>query len=215
MDTAKTILELLFYCSGVAVAILAAIGLRQLTLAKENVDAVTAIARTTSKREAFKLAAEQCAHYYNHIVPLLNEYDKWIEKKVLSDVVAGWEIEISGDRIKIKPKSSKIRERFLTEISATNLPALNALEGLAVLFTSGVASEEVAFSSIGYTFCFNVRRSLPTILLIGDGTHFLHILSLFMLWQRRIERQELDAHQKQTDERLRELQDDGIKPIGM
>jgi hypothetical protein len=102
----------------------------------------------------------------------------------------------------------------LKEVFVQLIPALNALEGLAVLFTSGVASEEVAFSSIGHTFCFNVRLALP-IILQCEGTHFRHVLSLFMLWQRRIERQELDAHRKQTDERMRELQDEGIKPIGM
>jgi len=205
---------LLFYCSGVAVAILAVIGLRQLTLAKENIDVVTEIARTASKREAFKLAAEQCAHYYDHIIPLLNQHDRWVDEKGLSDVLAGWDIELSGDRVKIKPKTPKIRERFLKEVFVQLIPALNALEGLAVLFTSGVASEEVAFSSIGHTFCFNVRLALP-IILQCEGTHFRHVLSLFMLWQRRIERQELDAHRKQTDERMRELQDEGIKPIGM
>jgi hypothetical protein len=217
MDNLKTILELLYYCSGVVLAVLAAIGLRQLTLAKESITAVTTIARTTAKREAFRLAAEQCAHYYNHVIPLLNRYDEWIQEQGLSETLAGWDADIAEDRIKITPKNQVVKERFLKEVmtSTGELPALNALEGMAVLFTSGVASEEMAFSSIGTTFCHSVRRLLPMLVLLGNGNYFRHVVSLYMLWQRRIERQQLDEDRKKTEVRLRELQDKGIKPIGV
>jgi len=217
MNNAKTVLELLYYCSGVVLAFLAAIGLRQISLAKASIRTAAEIAKTSAKRDSFKLAAEQCAVYYNDIVPLVNKYDACLEKRGLSAVMEGWLTEINGDRIKIRPKSRVIKERYFKELMEdnTDLPILNALEGVAVLFTSGVASEQVAFSSIGHTFCNVVHQFLPKLILINDGSYFQHVLSLYMLWQKRIERQGLDADRKKMDERLSELEDHGIKPIGM
>lgn len=208
LKNVEIVLELLYYCSGVALALIAALGLRQLSLAEENIGVITGIARTTAKRDAFKLAAEQCAHYYRDIILLLNEYDAWIN---------GWDIKIEAESIKVKPKTPRVKERFLKEIMSQNkdLPALNALEGMSVLFTSGVASEEVAFSSIGTTFCHSVRRLLPTLVLVAADGYFRHVLSLYMVWQKRIERQKLDQDRENTEARLRDLEEHGIRPIGM
>ena len=217
MNNAKTILELLYYCSGVALALLGAIGLRQLSLAKQNIRIITEVAKTAAKRDAFRLAAEQCSNYYDRIIPLLNELNAWIDKEGLDDTVTGWDIEIDAG-IKIRPKSLQIKEKYLSTIKSRGvreLAAINALEGMALLFTSGVAAEGVAFSSMGVSFCHSVRRLLPTLLMVADEGYFKHILTLFILWHKRIERQNLKEDRNKTDARLRELQERGIEPIGM
>src|SRR5580700_3378773 len=60
---ARSVLELLYYLSGIAIAVAAFWGLKQLTISKQ-------IARENAKREAYKLAADECRYYAKEIVPL-------------------------------------------------------------------------------------------------------------------------------------------------
>jgi hypothetical protein len=60
--TLRDILELLYFVSGIAIAVAAFWGLKQLQISKQ-------IARTNATREAIKLAADQCRHYAETSVP--------------------------------------------------------------------------------------------------------------------------------------------------
>ena len=88
MQTLRFILELLYFVSGALIAFFAAIGLRQLTIAKEN-------AKMAAKREAFKLAAEQCAHYFADIMPLLDRLDTEIRNKKV-ELFSRAQVEVLG-----------------------------------------------------------------------------------------------------------------------
>lgn len=200
-------LEWLNYLSGIAVAIIAGIGLRQLTIAKET-------ARTNSKREAFRLAADQCAFYLQHIIPLQNELDKQIEEKKVQFFEKA---KITIDEQGIRMESTATKEDFeaLIVIAESSLPVYNAMEAFALFFTSGVADERAAFSTVGTTFCHSVRGYLPDLMVSGGGDNYCkNLLRLFYMWNSRIEAQKLAKERESIDAKMGKMNKTFIRPIG-
>ena len=93
MSSLHFVLESLFFLSGIALTVIAAIGLRQLTVAKE-------IARIGAKRDSLKLAADQCAHYMHNIIPLQNALYEAIQTKHIAFFDKS-EVEVKGDQVKV------------------------------------------------------------------------------------------------------------------
>jgi hypothetical protein len=58
----RNVLEVLYFCSGIVFVFVAIRGLRQIKVSKQ-------IAVTTAKREAYKLASEQCDMFASRVVP--------------------------------------------------------------------------------------------------------------------------------------------------
>src|SRR5579862_1401357 len=73
----RSILELLYFTSGVVIAVFAWYGLRQISLTKK-------IATTTAKREAIRFATERCEYYANTCVPANSELFKESEQLKLT-----------------------------------------------------------------------------------------------------------------------------------
>jgi hypothetical protein len=175
-------MELLYFCSGIAIAVAAFIALSQIRISRESIAASTEIARTSARRDAFRLAAEQCAYYYLQIVPMFNGYDKWVKESGLRDAIEAVRFTTTADGIKLVPQSDAALGVYFEKVLPRGdeakilllLNSLNALEGFSIMFSAGVASEEVAFSSIGHTFCKSVSGIMPSMLLLGGQTHFQH-----------------------------------------
>ena len=207
MESLHFYLECLFFLSGIALAIIAAIGLRQLTLAKN-------IARMDAKRESFRLAAEQIAYFLQHITPLRNALDNAIEKNgvVFFDKSS---VEIRGDQVRFKSTASKDELKGLFKIVPELVDLYNALEAFSSYFTSGVADERVAFTAVGTTYCDTERDLLPDIVeWDGDQKHNRNILQLFFLWNTRFEKLQLGAEKRRIEAKLEGVTDKFIKPIG-
>jgi hypothetical protein len=207
MSIAHLILKWLYYTAGVAIAIIAGIGLRQLTITKET-------ARTNAKREAFKLAADQCNYYVNHIIPLQDALDHAITDKKLAFFQKS-SVEIAGETVKLTSSATPDDLDGLKSIVAESTAAYNAMEAFSVFFASGVADEHVGFSAVGTTFCTTTRKYLPHIVLYrGDEKYFRNIFKLFFLWHSRIESQKLAKQRQQIDSELSKIQNKFIRPIG-
>jgi hypothetical protein len=201
------ILEWLFFGSGIALTIVAVIGLRQLTIAKNT-------ARTNAKREAFRLAADQCAYYMEHIIPLNNALDEAVRRHniVFFDESS---VEVDGNRVKLKSTATRADVLAVIRIAVELTALYNALGAFSVYFTSGLADEKVAFSAVGTTFCNGVRNFLPDIVTwTGEQKYNRNIIKLFLLWQGRFDAQKLAAERRKIDEKLDAVKDKFITPIG-
>jgi hypothetical protein len=217
IDTIRNALELLYFCSAIVLAVVAVIGLRQLKISKENTLKSIEIAKTSAQRDAFRLAAEQCAHYFTYIVPLFNQFDKWIAENKSKGVINAVDIKITAAGMVLEGKNASAIKDYVNFVGTEPerfVAVMNATEGFSIMFSAGVASEEVAFSSIGYTFCGSVKSFLPGMLLLGGKTHFQHSLRLFYIWSKRIERQQLLESQKEMEKRITEMTETGVRPIG-
>jgi hypothetical protein len=207
MQTVHDILELLYFAAGVALAVVATIGLRQLTIAKNT-------AQMSALRESFKLAAGQCLFFLHDVVPVLNALDVAIKQNNV-DFLGKSRVQVSGDNIRLLTKpSSEFKEQF-NLIAHETAAALNVLEGFSVFFISGVASEEVAFASVGDSFCDSVRKLLPIILVVENGVNYQSILKLFKIWNARLESKNLEMTKAAIEERLNRIDvRPPVKPLG-
>ena len=76
-----------------------------------------------------------------------------------------------------------------------------------------MALEEVAFSSIGTTFCGTVMRFAPVIVSMGGNRHFQNLLRLLHIWERRIDQQNLLEQQQELAGKLSRVQEIEFKPL--
>lgn len=210
MQTLRTILELLNFTSGIVVAIFAGIALKQLKIAKDN-------AKITAKREAYKLAADQCSYYFQHVIPLQDKFDSYVKEAKITFFEKA-KVEISGKKIGIRILQKTQKEKMepeLKQIAAQLLPVLNCMESFSIFFVNGIASEEVAYRSVGRTFCNATKDLLPFILLVGEGKHWPNVVKLFHLWNGRNEGEQLALSKTQIEKQLKLIESNNIEPIGM
>jgi hypothetical protein len=206
IETVRTILEFVYFGSAPIIAIIAIIGLRQLKIAKETV-------RISAKREAIALAATQCQVYGTTIIPLHNLLDDAIAKNGIT-IFKEAEVVVEKDRAKVKFPKGIWHGEQISKIAKELAEVLNSMESFSVYFISGVADEQVAFSTVGATFCFTVRKLLPVILLHVETGHFKNIFSLFLMWNARIERENLLRQKGDLDTKLGQINNKYITPIG-
>jgi len=207
IDTLRPYLELLYFITGGPVlALFAFLALKQITVAKQN-------ARTASQREAYRIAAEQVQSYANDIVPLLNDLDRLIDEKKISGFSEA-KIEVEKNGIKVKNKWGEGDIDKLIEIAPTLVTTLNRLEVFALFFTSRIAAEQVAYSSIGATYVRSVNKLLPAFIGLATEKSYANILKLFLLWHQRRETERLVQEKAEIQKRLRAIADKKIEPIG-
>jgi hypothetical protein len=216
---AQSVLETLYYISGIVVASVAVFGLRQLSLLKRSLKQSAELSRVSAKREAFKLAADQCRFYLEVVIPSQNKCYLDPEMKDALNHLDSFSVEVSATGIRLNPpKLAKPDDKVFPFNQAqllTILAMANSLEAFAVFFVSGVAAEAIAFNSIGVTYCHTAKGLAPFMVAFGSNDHFQHALHLFILWQMRIDRQELQNQHDEVSEKLGRAQDIRIKPIGM
>jgi hypothetical protein len=96
------------------------------------------------------------------------------------------------------------------------LDVLNSLESFAIFFTTGVASEQLAYTSVATTYCDQVKGMMP-IIAIGaiDQKHFRHLLKLFFLWNNRLKSEQLFLTKERIEKKIKEIGDKTIIPMGL
>ncbi len=170
--------------------------------------------RLSAKREAFRLAAERCEYYLNHVIPALHTLDCAIKDKGIT-LLEKTKVKIEGNSIQTESSATNEDLDDLISIGVEIATAFNTLEGFAIFFTTGVADERVGFASVGHTFCNSVRKYTPILaLLFDDGKHYQQIRQLFCLWNSRIDSIELSKAKENVEERLRKINERAIVPIG-
>lgn len=204
----STVLEIANWIGGILIAIFAFKGLQQLKIAKDTI-------AISSKRDAFKLTADEVSLYLNHVIPLFDALDERIKNEKIT-FFAEAEVKINEKEIGVNfPKGEK-HIMDLISIAGEIVKLLNALESFAIYFISGVASEELAFTSVGTTYCSSVKKILPVIVLLNDNKkNYKNLLKLFYLWNSRLEKLDLLNNKKAIEKKLKSLSDTSITPIGV
>jgi hypothetical protein len=70
----RAVLELLYFASGIAIAVAAFLALEQLKVSKQIAKDNAKIAKDNAGREAFKLAAHECRIYAQEVLPLQQKF---------------------------------------------------------------------------------------------------------------------------------------------
>jgi len=203
----KEILEYFYFLSGPVIALLAFKGLHQIIVSKE-------IAKTNAKRDAFKLTAEQCKYYGENIIPLVNELDKSIATHN-AQLFTKSKYIIENNNIKVIPNSDypefdETIQNLVVELSNV----YNALNSFSLFFVSGVADENLAYMTLGKTYCNTVERLLPFLVNASTYSGEDNILSLFLIWHHRKNKEKAIKEKQALEKQIKETSDIRIKPIG-
>jgi hypothetical protein len=206
MNLLLQILQALYFLSCIGLFVVAIIGLKQLKIAKDT-------AKMNAKRESLKLANSQIHHYLTKVVDLQNILDSEIEKHNIK-LYKNAKAIIKGDTITVKLNSDKHELKKLESIAEPLVNTLNSMESFATFFTSKLADEKIAFKAVGKTYCGSVKTLMPDIAFHASRGHHTNILDLFLIWNNRIEQQKLREEKSSIEEKLLQIDNKPIKPLG-
>jgi hypothetical protein len=194
--------------SAIIVAVAAMVALYQLVLAKN-------IAQISAKRDAFKIAAEQCQIFASEIMPLYNKFYEELKSKKLN---IREKTVVTHHKNGFTLDFSKLTKKDLAALSDLNThpgEVLNRFEAFALYFTSGVAAEKPAFLTLGCAYCDLVDAMLPFIgLLSDDDPSYENVKMLYNQWRKRREKLQMTAQKAAAEAALAGNQIQDIKTIG-
>lgn len=202
------LLEALYYMSAVALTILAFKGLEQLKISKE-------IARINAKREAFKLAAQECRYFAEHVVPLNERIFNEIVTLNLSSFLNP-QFTIKNGEIITHNFSMPVLASDLTKCRHSLVEFLNSLEAFSIFFAARIAEESVAYQETGETFCIMARQFMPGIFFLRTtrSGRFESTVMLYERWSSKQRSEQLIETKKNIDKNLEGLRQEPLKPIG-
>lgn len=157
----RAILELLYFLAGLGIAIGVYLGLQQLELTKELADA-------SNKREAVKLAAQQCKYFADELVPAFDSLAAEYKKNALTFIA----VHLNRQPPTYMLKDGKfIKHDFNMNLLQAEMPkveysiviSLNAAESFAIPFAAGVADDEIGFQETAAAFCALLNAYMPAL----------------------------------------------------
>lgn len=205
----RSTLELLYFASGITIAIAAVWGLQQLRITRQ-------IARINAMREALKFAAERCQYFADRAVPagtgVAQEY-KRLGLKFLG-MQNKWSIQ-NGEIVNHNFDPKLIGAEF-QKITPVLINHLNVLEAFAIPFAASVADDNLGYQETAIAFCQRVRIYMPAYFYlrrIGDA-RFESTIKLFDRWNKRLTAKKIESDIKPMQEFLRSVESEKIKPLG-
>lgn len=205
----RAILEIIYFISGPVIAYFAIYVIRQIRVQREA-------SQISARRESYRIAVEQCEIFSTVIYPKIEALEKNIEKKGLEKFLQESKVEISGHSISVIYNFDHSNDKQkIIEVSSELKSAINSLKSFALFFTSRVASEEIAFGSVGANFCSVIQKLWPLIMTIATREEFESINELYIVWQNRIEMQQILVERELLNDRLKSIDNNRINPIGV
>jgi hypothetical protein len=221
MVVLKEIIEYMYYLGGAAIAIIGFLGLKQLKIGLEQIKLSKMDIEIRSKREAALIAINQTEIYCNEIIPahddLFLTWDKYGIPIYSTDKATFDPDDNSyiGFIKQLRKARSSLGEELVVEILKSELYLCNKLEAIATYFVTGIADEEIAFISIGRTYCKHVEEFSFTISkLSSESGYYKNVRRLYEIWHTRLNQQKLEEESKRISEELKAIKPEYIKPIG-
>jgi hypothetical protein len=152
--------------------------------------------------------------YLSEIIPKLNDLDRKLNDEGMGDLGDKVEVSFGNDNLEIRFRPTSDFFEKSDSILESMLNVLNLIESFSHPFATGVASERVAFESVGATYVGSVKKLLPIVVVAG-GENFKSTARLYSIWCRRLEADRLAKKQRKISEELEKFQGDKIAiPIG-
>lgn len=214
METFKEILEVIYFISGPALVVIVYLGLSQIKVAREQVEAQRKATRINAKRDALKITSEQIMKYGSEVIPLQNVFNEKVKSEEIKFFTDS-KVKITGREIQVKPCADDNEVKKLKSLIYEFTSVMNAMEGFSVFFTSGVADEKVAFRSLSSTYCYFVKELLPLLVLVEAGNkRFTATMQLFHIWYSRLESENLEKQKEELERKIKSNKTQTIEIIG-
>ncbi len=204
----RDVLELFYFGSGVALAVIAAYGLRQINLLKRDM-------HTRNDRAAKEKAIEVSDRFIKS-VNIGIQYHEAVKSAGLK--AYGGPIGDFTDSSVPKEWIDNMAKKL--PLASLWVPILNEYEGMAAAYMSGVADEQLGYKILGMGFCKAVQNNYDVICLQrgegrGDWNFWKNTISLYKLWSDRIKKDGLLEKFGEVSSQLRESPSATITPIGL
>lgn len=215
MSEIKNWLEIVYFLSGPAITLIAYLALGQIRVAKEQIIEQKKALRVSSKRDALKLTAEQVTLYCDKIIPLQNILDRKIKAEGI-DFLEKFQVVFSADSIKLIPPKENIDYSTFAGIATELVGVANALESFSTYFISGVADEELAYLSLGSTFCKSMKKIAPILIPVSDkGKNYSAAFKLYSIWGSRFESEDLGKQKAEIEKKLQSKKHVSVNVLGV
>jgi len=213
----RSTLELLYFASGVILAVVACLGLWQLKLTKKAVDAANkqieiASANLTlakddiavrSLREAVVLAAQRCQWFAEDHIPRYQAHLKQFTERGIG--IHEWALT-DTKFTEASLADPEAAQRWIEQINSERptlvaaISIVNDLEAFAIYFSRGAADEETAYPVVGAVFCSELECFAPFVIElrrtkvrgVAAGV-FENAIKLYEAWHLRLRQKQLEA----------------------
>lgn len=208
-------LEIAYFVSQIFVMILIGFGLRQIQLAKSQIETTKDIFKTQSKRSAVEAAVVECRRFAETIIQDKLALDKFCDENSITYFEKA-KFSMTENGFSVDPKD--IDKNDLEKLAKANdliSRILNELEAYALFFLSGVADENIAFHTNAKTYIEiteHVFKLFPIINIEDDDLGPMK--SLYFMWSKKYEAKKLQIEQKKIEKKLSTYKASNIRPIG-
>ena len=227
MSIFKEILNMLNLLASPVVAVISFFMLKQLTLAKQQLEVAKKSMETNARREAAVFTAKQCDFFassilidYGTVLGLFNK--KKIKTIAISENETVFDLEYT-DWIR-----ENIESLFANNqgVYSECVKLLNNLEAFSIYFIHRICDEEMAYLPVAKTYITIVEKLSPIIGLSRDNSSdraYTNILQLYDIWKKKILKEKFQIKQQELFEQLSETQKQvsccepeiKIRPIGL
>ena len=211
----RTVLELLYFASGIAIAVAAFFGLRQIKVGLEQVRLTKQIADTNGRREAAKLAAEQSRYFAEVAVPAFAKLKSEYKRLGLTFLSIQPQFTIQNGEITNTNFSVQLWDEQVSKIDEVLVNYLNNMESFAILFAAGVADDDLGYQETARAFCQGVLICMPAFFHMRriNAARYESTIRLYDIWNKRLAAQALAPVMKTMEELIKSADRDKIKPL--
>jgi hypothetical protein len=220
-------LEPVYYIASIGLFTTVIIGLYQLKLLKSDI-------KTKNQRAAMEKSIEYLDWFASEFFPTKQKFrEKYREiAQSLVNKVEDEKKQILIDELQKEVKfeigandkfvmSTRELDEYSIQISCMKSSdiddLLNQLEIFAAVMSCGVADEEMAFTPLSDAYCSTVEQYYSALCYFRNRNDKLYsnIVKLYGIWKSRINKQALVGKQKEISEKISQLPDINVKPLGL
>ncbi|WP_433752933.1 hypothetical protein [Paenibacillus amylolyticus] len=221
----RSFIELIYFISGIVLAIIAIYGLRQFKIAldqltvsikqveigMEQVSLLKHDIEVRNKRLSVEKSIEFIERYKNTIFPLAVKHRELMEQYEYSfyteDVIDIKEFPFSNQ--------DDFKKAFDKTIKTEANDLFNEIELFSSAFTSRLADEELAFQPLGKTFVRLIDRNYDIFCVCRSSAPYANTVKLYITWKERLKKNELDKQINQLEKARSKIKNTKITPLGL
>jgi len=202
----RSALELLYFHSGIAIAVAAVKALGQIKLTKD-------IAEKNARRESLKFAAERCQYYAHTCVALHTTLFDLLKKQGPLPQPVAFEVAAGEITVKNQQALGIVAAQF-GKASMEGTYYLNSLEAFAIPFVAGVADDELGFQETADAFCKAIKELIvPIVAMRRQGAKYESCVRLYEVWSARLEAEKMKEQMKDLQKKIEKTPNTKIRPV--
>ncbi|WP_455288189.1 hypothetical protein [Vibrio parahaemolyticus] len=180
--------------------------------ALDQIKVTKELAKVSSKREAYKVTADECKYYSEKIIPLIDNLDSRIEELDVQMFTKS-KVKVENNKIAVSPYFQyDHHDSAMDKIASELIAVSNSLSDFATYFTLGIADEQLAYKTMSYTYCNTVKKYAPILIRLAAKED--SVFQLFIIWNTRMEREKALDEKKKLEEKIKRSADITVNPIG-